>query len=48
MDLGTRLPKGLQGNKKRTGGGGLFLEIVSLVIDWVYLCSRSVLGNQKV
>ena len=48
MDLGTGLPKRVQGNKKRTGGGGLFIQIVSLVIDWMHLCSRSVLGNQKV
>ena len=48
MDLGTRLPKGLQGNKKRTGGGGLFLEIIPMVIGWMHLRSRSVLGNQKV
>jgi hypothetical protein len=39
--------KGVQGNKKRTGGGGLFIQIVSLVIDWMHLCSRRCTGKSK-
>ena len=48
MDLGTRLFERIQGNQKWNGGSGLFLEIVSLVIDWMHLCGRGLLGNQKI